>query len=672
MGRIKAMGLSVEELKEPFALTDEEKDTLSEFLNGNKSAMDEEERKRLVETITQDVAHFGQLLNHSESFISEEAKQKKEEFDKKMESLSSLDFSSLKSFCREVIEEYQQREKEVVQFLGENDDKKEEKEQVLLIKDCLDQLDEVILEEDSSYDEQLSKLKDCYQKAISLNDDSAKKQALEDLLTISKSMISMIEEMKKPVGSKEHVFDLFAKINDQIVNHHYIKMDNKTYAMYELEDGSNYYAIIKDEGKVLEEDQSFVSLLPTIKMDRDSVEGVLKTVLFNAIYYYDLNEYMRYIEMSYKGQMTKEIDQIIMQYKTRLSERESVLKSQLQFLDDFAPIINGKQSEKYPNISYTDTYPKDFYPEEAVESNLVDEALREQRSFIQNVLGSEDVPKTLTNRDILLVIYGKSEIENLINSSFEEKKEDTASPPTVEEEAKEEEKAPTLVTNAEKISNYVKTRLDEIDLVVKNEKPNVNVTENKNSLYQMVNPILDLNMAIAITDSKYSKGQGVFATIRYLKTGETTGFTSENGARGLVEKVDRKGYLSSLMENMIKSLAGSGKKSEEDNTYLNRMASILTFTKKELENPEFSPNDMARELLNNDELLKQGIENYDYDYIDPLSESSKLLAEKLEEGVVKNNPSAIKIKDALIKIKNFSKDETVDITTFASNSKTNS
>ncbi len=80
----------------------------------------------------------------------------------------------------------------------------------------------------------------------------------------------------------------------------------------------------------------------------------------NIIAYYDLNEYTRYIEMIYKKQMTKEVDDSIAQYKTRLTTMENVLKSQLEFMDDIAPILNGKTSPKYPNIFYNDSPVKDF------------------------------------------------------------------------------------------------------------------------------------------------------------------------------------------------------------------------------------------------------------------------------------------------------------------------
>ena len=117
---------------------------------------------------------------------------------------------------------------------------------------------------------------------------------------------------------------------------------------------------------------------------------------------------------------------------------------------------------------------------------------------------------------------------------------------------------------------------------------NITITEDNNSIYQNVNTIFDLNVAAAISDNQYSAGQGVYAISEYLKTGEANRFTSSSNARTLASTVKPNNYTSLLMENMIKSFAGSGKKSSEDATYLDRMQQVLSFVKDELSKDNFS------------------------------------------------------------------------------------
>ena len=115
------------------------------------------------------------------------------------------------------------------------------------------------------------------------------------------------------------------------------------------------------------------------------------------------------------------------------------------------------------------------------------------------------------------------------------------------------------------------------------------------------------------------------------------------------------------MENMIKSFAGSGKKASEDSTYLDRMQQVLSFVKDELSSVSFSIDDMKEKLLSNDSLLESSIKNFDYSYLDPTSENSKLFEQAIEIGLNNNNSSAIRIKDALTNIKNVANSEFVPV-----------
>ena len=69
---------------------------------------------------------------------------------------------------------------------------------------------------------------------------------------------------------KEKTFDLFAKINDQIIDKEFKKVNDLVYARYKLADGSNYYAIIPDNNKILKDDKEFKTFA-SFEMNRTKV-----------------------------------------------------------------------------------------------------------------------------------------------------------------------------------------------------------------------------------------------------------------------------------------------------------------------------------------------------------------------------------------------------------------
>ena len=77
--------------------------------------------------------------------------------------------------------------------------------------------------------------------------------------------------------------------------------------------------------------------------------------------------------------------------------------------------------------------------------------------------------------------------------------------------------------------------------------------------------------------------------------------------------------------------------------------------KEELSKDVFSANDMKEKLLNNDNLLGIAVKNFDYDYLDPTSENSKLFEQAIEIGINNNNSSAVRIRQALTDIKSIAK-----------------
>ena len=498
-----------------------------------------------------------------------------------------------------------------------------------------------------------------YQKAIR---ETGKEQlaTLTLLLDEEKRILSKDRENRAIdiATAKEKKFNLFDKINDLIVDKEFKKVNDLIYARYILEDGSNYYAIVPDGNKVLTEDREFKTF-SSFEMNRKKVEENLNLITKNIMIYYDLNEYTRYVEMIYKKQMTKDIDQAIGQYKTRLATMENVLKSQLALLDDIAPILNKKPSSKYPNIVYNDTLVKDFYPDD-LNNSLTDEKLKEQRKLMIK-LADDTVINNISSKEALTALYGTSIVDKISNEFSTPNKEVPVEKPIISNTtANNSINTNQVVTNYQKISDYIKIRKEQLEKVIAGDN-NVAIATDDNSLYQNINTVFNLNIAAAISDNQYSMGQGIYAITQYLKTGEVNRFTSSANARNLASTVKPNSYLAILMENMIKSFAGSGKKASEDSTYLDRMQQVLSFVKDELSSVSFSIDDMKEKLLSNDSLLESSIKNFDYSYLDPTSENSKLFEQAIEIGLNNNNSSAIRIKNALTNIKNVANSEFVPV-----------
>lgn len=630
-----------ERLTVPVYLTEDKVKEVDNFLTDNKKSLESSYVDILSNYLIQMNGYFNQLMVRGEGLTNQEEQTKyKEKANLLEEKKNNKTRENLEEVTREYFNLYDEVNNSIMEAIKQNDTKKKQAELISSVNDLLAQIDQAYVEADTNIDSNLLPVIELYKKALVL-DGTEQMATLTLLLDEEKRLLAKDRENKamEAVTTKEKEFDLFDKISDQIVDQEFKKVNDLVYARYKLADGSNYYAIIPDNNKILKDDKEFKTFA-NFEMNRTKVEENLKLIVKNIIIYYDMNEYTRYVEMLYKNQMTKEIEQAIGQYKTRLSTMENVLKSQLTFMDDIAPILNKKPSTKYPNIVYNDTLVKDFYHNE----------LDNEQNKLMIRLADDTVSNDITTKEALITIYGANIITNLIDEFVLPLKEEKASTPPVSETTN----TSSITTNYQKISDYIKIRKDELNKV-SNGNNNITITEDNNSIYQNVNTIFDLNVAAAISDNQYSDGQGVYAISEYLKTGETNRFTSSSNARTLASTVKPNNYTSLLMENMIKSFAGSGKKSSEDATYLDRMQQVLSFVKEELSKDVFSANDMKEKLLNNDNLLGTAVKNFDYDYLDPTSENSKLFEQAIEIGINNNNPSAVRIRQALTDIKTIAK-----------------
>lgn len=652
MGRLSVL-LDKERLNASAYLTEDNIKNLNSFLLENKNSLDSSYVDMLSKFLVQMNGYFNQLLVKSEGLTNNT-----EQYKTKAKELESRANTNTKENLEEVIKEYFSLYSDVSNNISEtlthNDEKKEQATLVSSVNDLLTKIDQAYVETDTNIDNTLLPIVDMYKKAMALNgkDQIA---TLTLLLDEEKRILAKDEENKaiEEAMVKEKTFDLFAKINDQIIDKEFKKVNDLIYARYKLEDGKYYYAVIPDGNKVITEDKEFKTF-SSFEMNRVSVAKNLNLILKNIMIYYDINEYTRYVEAIYKKQMTKEIDNAIGQYKTRLSTMEEIIKSQLAFMDDVAPILNKKTSPKYPNIVYNDIPVKEFYPTE-LSNSLIDDAKMEQNKLMVK-LADDTVPNNINTKEVLTAIYGGKITNDLINTFKEPVLEETANKPVVIENSVT---TPTtnetpITTNYQKISDYIKTRENELNKISSGDT-NITITKDDNPIYQNINTIFDLNTAALISDKQYSEGQGNYAISEYLKTGEANRFTSSFNARSLASGVKPNAYTALLLENMIKEFAGSGKKSSEDATYLDRMQQILLFVKEELSKETFSATEMREKLLNNDNLLNTSIKNFDYEYLDPTSENTVLFDQAIETGINNNNPSAIRIKQALTDIKTLAK-----------------
>ena len=652
MGRLSVL-LDKERLNASAYLTEDNIKNLNSFLLENKNSLDSSYVDMLSKFLVQMNGYFNQLLVKSEGLTNNT-----EQYKTKAKELESRANTNTKENLEEVIKEYFSLYSDVSNNISEtlthNDEKKEQATLVSSVNDLLTKIDQAYVETDTNIDNTLLPIVDMYKKAMALNgkDQIA---TLTLLLDEEKRILAKDKENKaiEEAMVKEKTFDLFAKINDQIIDKEFKKVNDLIYARYKLEDGKYYYAVIPDGNKVITEDKEFKTF-SSFEMNRVSVAENLNLILKNIMIYYDINEYTRYVEAIYKKQMTKEIDNAIGQYKTRLSTMEEIIKSQLTFMDDVAPILNKKTSPKYPDIVYNDIPVKEFYPTE-LSNSLIDDAKMEQNKLMVK-LADDTVPNNINTKEVLTAIYGGKITNDLINTFKEPVLDETVNKPVVIENSVT---TPTInetpiTTNYQKISDYIKTRENELNKISSGDT-NVTITKDDNPIYQNINTIFDLNTAALISDKQYSEGQGNYAISEYLKTGEANRFTSSFNARSLASGVKPNAYTALLLENMIKEFAGSGKKSSEDATYLDRMQQILLFVKEELSKETFSATEMREKLLNNDNLLNTSIKNFDYEYLDPTSENTVLFDQAIETGINNNNPSAIRIKQALTDIKTLAK-----------------
>ena len=622
------MAYNFEVLKE----LDDDRSEIKSFIDSSNKTILDEEIKLKITIINQLMGYYNQILVRVQDIIPKEEFNGyiafKDKTTKKITSLENEDNSKVKlTSLNEIYNE------------------------LLDIYNALNSKTLNIIENDNFLLEYNNLIKKANEVIMALNNTVLSKSLLESLMplynevkntrdiNIITSFINRVQEVlsnykEKDINAKlgkenERVFSLFAKINDQIVDSTYINNSNLVYALYTLEDGSKYYAIIKEEKEIEILNQSFSSL-PNLVLTKDNIIDTCKLIIKNAGIYYDINEYMRYIEKSYKTRMTKEIDDLILKYKTRLQELENAITIQLSFIDDIALLVNHKSCNKYPNITYNDISIDKYFPNYEQES---DTKLKEVERLILEVLLNPNINSEFNTKSILKTLYDSNTIDSLLTSNYI-KENIVPSVNTSDNVINELEVTTNIKTNYEKIRDYLNMRVNELKLLESSPKINVTITKDDNTIFKDINTVLDLSTAISICDKVYKKGQGNYAVIDYLKTGNTLKFTSKYKARDLASSVNRNNYLKLLLENIFKRYLY-----QKDNN---------TFVENILSKDSVSVKDIIKVLLDDEKLLTDTINNFDYNYLDNTNDKSRRIEEILNN---KNDLMIVKINNILEDIK---------------------
>ena len=388
--------------------------------------------------------------------------------------------------------------------------------------------------------------------------NSINKENIEVLKTFiqkTNSLISnvSIENDNSKGEYKERIFSLFAKINDQIIDSAFINNNNLIYALYTLEDSSSYYAIIKEENEIEILNQSFGNL-PNLVLTKDNIINTCKIIIKNAGVYYDINEYMRYIEKSYKNKMTKEIDEVILKYKTRLQELENILITQLSFIDDIALLVNHKHCNKYPNITYNDVSVNEYFPNYNEEN---DSKLKEIERLIIEVLLNPNIKSEFNTKSILKTLYDTNTLSSLTSSNYV-KEDNTPIVNTSDNISNEIEVTGSIKTNYDKIKDYLNMRVEELKLLESSPKINVTITKDDNNIFKDINTVLDLRTAISICNKVYKKYLKLLKLVNFYLTSDDDTGTAYHEALNEIEKfrqLVKNKYRAYLLEKTLKEMS---------------------------------------------------------------------------------------------------------------------
>ena len=154
----------------------------------------------------------------------------------------------------------------------------------------------------------------------------------------------------------------------------------------------------------------------------------------------------------------------------------------------------------------------------------LDEKIKLQHKLMIK-LADDTISNNITSKEAMLTIYGNDIIDKLTNEFSIPSDDVVKKVPVANNNSEKEMTDNQMITNYQKISDYLKIRKTQLEEVAKGNS-DIAITEKDDLIYQNVNTIFDLNIAAIISDNQYSSGQGIYAISQYLKTGEANRFTS--------------------------------------------------------------------------------------------------------------------------------------------------
>ena len=459
-------------------------------------------------------------------------------------------------------------------------------------------------------------------------------------------ILQTLENQAEQAKKVEKTVSLFDKITDQIVDYSLFKDQDKIYVQYQLEDGSYYFAVVQEKNqidKLYQQFQTNSSL--SHEQNKEAWKSNLEVILSSLQVYYQMNEWVRFEEISNKGKMTKEKDLEIMQYKKILSfMEEQVLKPYLAYADALSKQVLTNEN----SVSH-------FY--DNVEN--LEATKKESHQFIINVLGNQEASKEITSDQILKTLYSVSK-EEVLGKMVKEKKLDAENEIQIQipkipiPSQTSSVEAPTVITNYDEMNNYFNERKN---LLSSSLPENVEIPLTKrreDPILKDVNQYLDLEEAKQTTNLVYqtqNPNQGDYAKFVYLQEGKLEGFTSKYQAREIATQTDRNQYFYLMVEQAIKDYATFNEQRKENPKFGDGIENMFSQVGQAVLEEQFNTTHLVEQLITDDTLLSAIAKNFDGRYLIPEKGDSPLFDKVLSDYERGNPMFAMKVKNALTNLK---------------------
>ncbi len=515
--------------------------------------------------------------------------------------------------------------------------------------------------------EQIKPLATLYANALEV--DLTKENGLREQLTLLSNFkdtaFKFLQQYSQTneVKQAENVYPLFAKINDQIINDQVLQENGKYYVKYELEDGNYYFAVVEPKETL---DANYQTFEQTSMLSHDQSQAGWKKnleVIATCLgMYYQINEYMRYQEISHKGQITKELDRELTTYKKILSFLENgMLKQYLEYADALSKTLVGENA-------VTNFY--DSSHEESLSKR--EEALH---NLIITQLGNPNAEKEPTTKQIRESLYEVNVDEVLLkmeNQSNQEKVE--LAPLNLASEETKNITAPPLEnkvpnTNYDAQEAYYLACDASLQKPLPEDASLLPIPRKEEALYKDINTYLDLKAAQVITNTLYqdtNKGQGDYARLAYLKEGKVEGFTSKYQARYLASLVNRNDYFYLMLVEAMKDYATFNEQRKKDPTFGQGSESLFSLVGQNILEENFDAKRLTMQILEDDSFLTSLARNFDGRYLIKEKGDSPLFDKVLEDYRIGNPMFQEKVTTALAKTHALYKQEGYQVPTRSS------